>query len=105
MSDLLNPGNTVSFTVSTVPTSPAGRKTIQRLMRMQPDVRRGLRKLQNLRKDRNVTYIRAGRPWTNRCKATKLTKVELGEQFTLFLTPQILPDIHAVASHLEMKAG
>jgi len=105
MSDLLTAGKTVSFTVNSVPTTPAGCKTIQRLMRMQPDIRRGLRKLQNLRKERNVTYVRAGRPWTNRCKATKITKVELGEQFTLFLTPQILPDIHAVASHLEMKAG
>ncbi|MBX3374555.1 MAG: hypothetical protein KF817_12055 [Phycisphaeraceae bacterium] len=105
MADLLLPGKTVTFTVSCPPRTPAAQKTLQRLMRMQPKIQRGLSRLRKLRDTRNDPRQRAGRVWIVRVQTTKLTRVEPGESFTLRLTPQILPDIRSVADHLEMKAG
>ena len=79
------------------------RKTIQRLMRMQPDIRRGLKRLQKTRPLRNRIYQRAGGMWNARVKATRLTRVAPGESFTLQITPQIVPDLRSVASFLSAK--
>jgi hypothetical protein len=104
MSDILTPQNTVTFTITKVPRRDAQRKTIQRLMQSQPDIQKGLKALQKQRRQKdNRTYIRAGVPWTDRARATRLTRVEKGASFTLRLTPQIIPDIHSVEEFLEAK--
>ena len=101
---MLVPQTEVTFTVSKMPRRPADRKTIQRLMRLQPEIVKGMKSLQKRRRQRdNVTYMRAGVPWTNRAKATNLTRVEPGATFTLRLTPQILPDLRSVERFLEAK--
>ncbi len=106
MSDLIAPLNTVTFTITKAPQREAQRKTIQRLMRMQKEVQRGLDKLAARRKKKdNVTYIRAGVEWVNRKKTTKLTRVAAGESFTLTITPQIIPDLRSVEQFLEAKAA
>ena len=80
----------------------AQRKTIQRLMRLQPHVQKGLRKLANQRRLKdNRTYIRAGNEWVARVKTTKLTWVKPGETFTIFVTPQVVPDLQSVAEFLK----
>lgn len=96
----ITPGQTVTFTVSSAPRRVAERKTIERLMRMQPKIRKGLRTLQAKRRDENVTYTRAGRPWTNRKRATRLIRAEVGAQFTLHVTPQIVNDLQSVQKYL-----
>ncbi len=102
MSDLLTPQSTVTFTITRVPRRPRDCKTIQRLMRMQPHIQKGLTKLARRRKLKdNVTYIRAGVEWVNRKRTTKLTRVEKGNSFTIFLTPQILPDLKSVDQFLD----
>ncbi len=104
--ELIAPRNTVTFTITKTPERPAQRKTIQRLMRMQPEVQRGLSKLaRRRRQEDNVTNIRAGRRWVNRARTTKITHVEPGETFTLTLTPQIIPDLKSVEKFLEAKKG
>lgn len=98
----LTPGQEVTFTVTGVPRRPAERKTIQRLMRMQPHIQKGLRKLAAQRRQKdNRPYIRAGVLWVDRVKTTKLTQVKTGEQFTLRLTPQVLPDLKSVERFLQ----
>lgn len=104
--DLIAPQKTVTFTITAAPQREAQRKTIRRLMRMQPHIQRGLDKLATQRKQQdNITYIRAGVQWTNRVKTTKLTHVAKGEQFTLTITPQIIPDLRSVEKFLEAKAA
>ena len=106
MSKTIAPQETVTFTVTKVPPGAAQRKTIQRLMRMQPHIQRGLKKLaQRRRRHDNVAYIRAGNVWINRARTTKLTRVEAGETFTLTITPQIIPDITSVQAYLKAKAA
>lgn len=102
MSDAITPTSTITFTVRQTPDKPADRKTIQRLMRMQPHIQKGLKALQKRRRQKdNHTYIRAGVPWTERVKATRLTRVEQGAQFTLFITPQIVADLRSVEQYLD----
>ena len=104
MSDLLAPQNTVTFTITKLPRREAQRKTIQRLMQTQPAVQKGLKALQQQRRQKdNHTYVRAGRPWVDRARATRLTRVEKGATFTLRLTPQIIPDIRSVEQYLESQ--
>lgn len=104
MSDVIAPNQSVTFIVKHMPQREAERKTIQRLMRMQPEIQRGLTQLAKQRRQKdNKSYIRAGKMWTNRVKTTKLTRVAPGESFTLHITPQIIPDIKSVEQHLEAK--
>ena len=75
-------------------------------MWMQPEVQKGMRDLQRRRKQRdNVTYVRAGRPWTNRKRATRLQRCEAGQEFTLLVTPQIVKDLEAVSSYLDVRSA
>ena len=102
----LAPSSTITFTITTLPKNERGRKTLNRLMKMQPEVQKGLSMLARRRRQKdNVPTKRAGRIWINRKKPTALTRVEIGESFTLRVTPQIIPDIKSVAAYLEMKAA
>ena len=104
MAEVISPQQTVTFTVTSVPQRTAQRKTIERLIKMQPDVQRTLRHVAKRRRVHdNVVYIRAGRKWTNRAKATRTAHVEPGETFTLTLTPQIIPDVKSVERFLDAK--
>ena len=96
------PNTTMTFTVTSRPPRTASVKTIERLMGMQPDIQRGRSRLamQRRLKD-NVTYVRAGRPWVNRKRVTKLACAEAGASFSLLVTPQIVDDLRSVAAFLE----
>ena len=106
MSDLIAPKKTVTFTIEKVPHRLAQRKTIERLMRMEPKVRRGLKKLGHRRvKHQNTEHQRGGRMWLSRVPMTRLTQVEAGGTFTLTITPQIMADITSVEKFLKAKAA
>jgi hypothetical protein len=100
----LDPTGTYTFTIASEPTRDAQRKTIKRLMEMQPEVQRGLAMLSKRRATTdNDPRRRAGRIWIHRKRRTNLVKVAVGETFTLRLTPQILPDINSVRQFLDVK--
>ncbi|MCZ6445071.1 MAG: hypothetical protein ACE10B_07490 [Phycisphaerales bacterium] len=104
MPDLIAPLKTVTFTVTNVPKRPAERKTILRLMRMQPQIRRGLKNLARRRRQHdNVPIRHGGKIWIIRAKATRLANVEPGATFTLTLTPQIIPDLKSVERYLKAQ--
>ena len=100
--DTIVPNSTMSFTITGRPQRAAKVKTIERLMGMQTHIQNGRSKLATQRRLKdNVTYVRAGRPWVNRKRVTKLARAEQGETFTLLVTPQIVDDLRSVASFLE----
>jgi hypothetical protein len=104
MADVIAPSKTVNFTITKTPHRPAELKTLQRLMRMNRSVQKGLERIaKRRRREDNITRQRAGGQWTNRVKMSKLTHVRKGESFTLRITPQIMPDIKAVEKFLEAK--
>ncbi|MDA1007700.1 MAG: hypothetical protein O2800_01660 [Planctomycetota bacterium] len=97
------PGTTVSLTITKVPVAEGHKKTLARLMRMQPDIQRGLTRVAKRRQHKNREQQRGGRIWTSRIRATKLVRVATGESFTLFVSPQIVSDLQAVASYVQSK--
>ena len=106
MSTEITPNSTMTFTVTAVPPTAAKVKTIERLMWMQPEMQKGMRMLQRRRRQKdNITYVRAGRPWTNRKRATRLQRCEAGQEFTIRITPQIANDLKSVANWLDAKSA
>ena len=107
MATAIAPNQEFTFTVERLPRAESQRKTLARLMRMQPSVKKSLRKLAQRRKrEDNQKHQRGGRMWTARVKAPKLVTPERGASFTLYVSPQLLPDIQSVESCLKVsKAG
>jgi len=102
--DLIAPLETLTFTVAKVPRRPAQVKTIERLMKLEPERQRLLRHLQRRRRvSDNVVSIRAGRKWINRVRATKVARAHLGETFTITVTPQVIPDLRSVEKFLKVE--
>ncbi|MSR18869.1 MAG: hypothetical protein EXS00_06860 [Phycisphaerales bacterium] len=100
MSDLTL-GATVKFSIKSVPAAIKHRKTIHRLMRMQPSIQRILGRLAKIRDRKNDRHQRGGRIWTSRIKATQVLVVEKGATFAVRVTPQLIPDIKSVSRFLE----
>lgn len=94
---------TVTFTINALPRTERQRKTLQRLMRLQPTVQRTLTRLANARRRNTPWTQRGGRLFARRKSPTKLVLPTVGASFTLRLTPQILPDIKSVERYLTSK--
>ena len=106
MADVITPGKTLTFTITSAPQRVPQQKTLARLMRMQPAIRRELKMVARRRRQRdNVPTRRSGRIWVNRAKATRLVRVEPGQSFTLTVTPQIVGDLQSVRGFLNAKAA
>jgi hypothetical protein len=102
--DKIVPNTELTFTIVKAPTRPASRKTIERLMWMQPQVKKDLSLLQRHRKQKDIKYtIRAGRVWFDRPRATRTVRCEKGASFTLKITPQIVNDLKSVSKYLEVS--
>ena len=98
----LQAGKEYTFKITETPIRSAHKKTLSRLMHLQADRARGLKALQKQRRQKdNRTYVRAGRPWTDRAKATRLARPEEGESFTITVTPQLIPDIQSVEKFID----
>ena len=73
------PQRTVTFTVTKLPHGAAARKTIERLMRLQPEIQKELdRRADRRRQKENVTRRRAGGMWTSRVRTVKLAHLKQG---------------------------
>lgn len=91
----------VTFQISKLPSTPAAKKTITRLMRMNPKTQRTLSRLATDRvTNLNERRARAGRMWLTRVRATRLVHIAVGEKFTLTMTPQIINDVKSVEQFL-----
>ena len=96
------PNCEMTFTIATVPTRPAAKKTIERLMWMQNDKKRDLKMLQRRRRQKDIKHtIRAGCVWLDRPRATRTARCEKGATFTVRVTPQIVNDLKSVAKYLD----
>ena len=96
------PNCEMTFTIATMPTRPAAKKTIERLMWMQTDKKRDLKMLQRRRKQKAIKHtVRAGRVWLDRPRATRTARCEQGATFTIRVTPQIVNDLKSVAKYLD----
>jgi len=102
MIDQLTPGERLRVTVTSEPRTHKARSTVMRLMRRDPDNRRALRRGQKIRRQTTPTKIRGGRTWYIRPKPGKVCIPHAGAQWTMILTPEIIPDLRSVAQHLQI---
>ncbi len=105
MLDQFKPGQTIRCTVTANPGCENRRQTIARLMRRDPDIKRGLRKAQAHRGRTTRSYIRGGREWFVRPKASRLAHAEPGNSWTMPFTPEIVPDLQNVAAFVKVEGA
>jgi len=103
MIDTLNAGDRISLTVNTMPNNKSARDTIERLMRRDPEVKRGLARAQRMRRQRMHSYIRGGRRWYSRERAARIVACEQGRSWTMPYTHDIAPDLRSVESYLSVE--
>jgi hypothetical protein len=103
MIDSLKPGQKVRCTIDAVPRSKGGRDTIARLMRLDKDVAKGLRRAQAHRKRTMNVYVRGGRDWHSRIRAGKNLRVTPGESWTFAFVPQIRADLESVQECISIE--
>jgi len=103
MIDTLNAGDTIKCTINKAPNKKACRETITRLMRRDPDIKRGLARAQRLRRQRMHAYIRGGRMWYSREKAAKIAICEQGNTWSMRFTHDIAPDLASVEKYLSVE--
>lgn len=101
--DALSPGQQVRCTIAAQPRSEGARKTIERLMRRDPQAARGLRRAQQLRQRRMNAYIRGNRLWHSREKAARVVVAKPGRSWTMTVDPIITPELKSVAGYLAIE--
>ena len=103
----LNPGTTVTVTVTKNPQSAAARKTLVRLLSKDPEVVKRDDKLERIRKAGQTKSPRGGRwrVWESRQpKIRTVTGVE-GETNTFFAGSAEVRDLKSVEKYVDVKPG
>ena len=105
MTDSLKPGQMVRCTVTKAPRTPDAVQTIERLMRLDPKAKRGLKRGQRRRRQNMVVYNRGNRDWYKRAACGKQVQAKTGATWTMPFSPQIAPDLRSVASVVSVEAA
>ena len=101
----LKPGSSLDCTVVKSPRNPDQVATIERLMRADKESKKGLRRAQQLRRQRMVIYNRGNRDWVKREKTARVVRVEVGQNWSMPFTLDKIGDLKSVANFIEFKAG
>ena len=103
MLENVKPGQTIRCTVTRDVNRDADVKTISRLMRQDPDIKRRLKQTQEHRMRNLVVRSRGRRPWAVRQKATKAVRAARGQSWEMTYIPQLRDDILAVERYLDVQ--
>lgn len=99
------PGQTIRCTVTEVPRRAAGVDTLERLMRMEPGVKKSLRQSQRRRRQGMVVYNRGNRDWYKREECGKMVRCTPGASWTMAFSPLIAPELASLAGSLKVEAA
>jgi hypothetical protein len=102
--DSLKPGAQVTCTITDLPRSRAGKVTLGRLMKLDPQIQRHLRRAQRNRRQNMRMYTRGGRDWYAREKCGKGGQVRVGESFNMVYAPQLAADMRSVQDYLKVES-
>jgi hypothetical protein len=105
MSDQFKPGQSIKCTVTKNPRSAAPVDTIERLMRMTPELKRGLKKAQRRRRQDMVVYNRGNRDWYKREICGKFVRCEKGASWIMPYSLHIAPDLASVKNYLSIQSA
>jgi hypothetical protein len=99
----LAPGSTIRCTITAAPRTEAAADTLRRLMWLDKDIKRGLRKAQERRRQDMVVYNRGNRDWYKREKCARIATVELGATWSMTYSHQLAPDIASVEKFIKVE--
>lgn len=99
----LKPGQSITCTITKVPSTDDAKQTLMRLMRKDPAAIRALRRGQRRRRQNMLVYNRGNRDWTSRQTCGKIVRCEKGEAWSMTYTPDIARDFAAVEAFLTVK--
>jgi hypothetical protein len=96
----IQPGQWVNVKVKTEPRTAAGRKTLIRLFRKDPQVKLEHNRLARSRPTRWVQ--RGGRPWGNRPPILQVARTSPGSSYRIFASVDVVRDLRSVESDIEV---
>jgi hypothetical protein len=96
-------GQSIRCTITKTPRNAGGRKTLERLMRLEPGVVRGLKNAHRKRQQNLVVYNRGNRDWTKRESCGKIVKVEKGAAWTMRYSASLAPDLASIAECVKVE--
>ena len=105
MLESIKPGQTIRVTVTKEIHREDARQTVMRLMRLAPEIRRGLKKAQEIRVRTLVVRSRGKRPWEVRQPSSKVAKPVKGATWTMRYFPHIAGDVKSVARYVKVEAA
>jgi hypothetical protein len=97
------PGQNIRLTITSAPRNEAGVDTLERLMRQEPSVKRGLRKAQRRRRQDMIVYNRGNRDWYKREKCARIVNAQNGATWTMTYSHQIAPELASVAGYVKVE--
>ncbi len=103
MLDSLNPGQTITCTVTKAPKSRGDKKTITRLMKMDPQTAKSLRRAQLLRRRNMVVYNRGNRDWYQRRPTAKIVAPAVGATWSMPFDHNIARELSAVSGLIKIE--
>lgn len=101
--DSFKPGQAIRCTLAKMPRAQGLRDTVAKLMRLDPDSKRSLRRAQDLRRQRMVVYNRGNRDWVSRERPAKVIRMDVGEAWSMPFRLELLPELQAVGSYLTIE--
>jgi hypothetical protein len=99
------PGQNLVCTISKAPATDDQADTIARLMRMDPESKRALRRAQRMRRQRMIVYNRGNRDWYSREKSAKVVHVVKGGTWTMPYSHDLAASLERVSPFVAIKAG
>ena len=105
MLDSLKAGQTIKCTITKAPRKAAAVDTIERLMRAEPSVKRGLRRAQRRRRQDMIVYNRGNRDWYKREICGRQVSAKAGATWTMTFSQQILPELRSLEGYITVQAA
>lgn len=105
MLDSMKAGQKIRCTITKLPRNEAAVDTIERLMRQEPSVKRGLRRAQRRRRQDMIVYNRGNRDWYKREICGKQVQAKAGASWTMTYSVQVLPELKSLASYLSVQSA
>ncbi len=99
------PGQEIRVTITEQPRRSAQRKTLRRLMGINPEMKKALTKAQEHRRRTLPSHMRGGRMWAVRPRASLITRAEKGASWTMPFFPQVAPDLESVSGLVRVEAA
>ncbi|MDX1681729.1 MAG: hypothetical protein R3336_01290 [Phycisphaeraceae bacterium] len=99
----IDPGTEVQVKVTRRPTNAAARRTLERILSKDAEVRREHKRVEKVRAA-NLRYTkRGGRPWAVRMSKPEVVSLEPGTEGTVLATLDVIRDLDSVSRFVEVE--